>query len=63
MEKNKETLADIVRQKTPTSRGRRKSKSQNDLPKTLFTDLDSEKLKAVDLLFENAQFNIIKLEE
>ena len=63
MEKNnKETLADIVRQKTPSNRGRRKSKVQVDLPKTLSSDLDSEKLKIIEVLFDNAQFNISKLE-
>lgn len=63
MENQKETLADIVRQKTPTSRGRRRSRIPADFSKTQLVDMSEEKNKVVEQLFENAKNNIIKLEE
>lgn len=63
MENPKETLADIVRQKTPTSRGRRRSRTSLDFPKIQPIDLGEEKNKVVEQLFENAKKNITRLEE
>lgn len=63
MENQKETLADIVRQKTPASRGRRRSRISTDFSKTQPVDLGEEKNKVVEQLFENAKNNITRLEE
>ena len=64
MEQNpKETLGDIARPKTPNNRGRKRSRTPQRLNSIVTSSLDEEKIKVVELLFENAKINLAKLEE
>ena len=64
MEQNpKETLGDIARPKTPNNRGRKRSRTPQTIPAVLTVPLDEERIKAVEILFENARVNIAKHEE
>jgi len=59
----KETLGDIARPKTPNNRGRKRSRTPKSYPTVLTMPLDEEKVKAVEILFENARNNIARHEE
>ena len=59
----KETLGDIARPKTSSNRGRKRSRTPQSFPHILTIQLDEERIKSVEILFENARINIAKHEE
>ena len=58
-----ETLADIARPKTPNGRGRKRNRGLSNPPSVVTTQLDEERARLVEKLFENARNNIGKIEE